>query len=157
MSGCGGGCCGPEAPPPLVTELVVADLRDARALAEHAAPRARWTGLDAKGVDQVKLGTLWALLAGREYRDELVLEFAPLHEVSEDGPWVFRVPDALVALLAEVDDAGASRAAPAWAATDELALDGWDAEGAAALLAALRGLARSARDGGTPLLMRVSL
>jgi hypothetical protein len=157
MSGCGGGCCGPEAPPPLVTDLVVADPRDARAVAEDASPRARWSGLDAKGVDQVRLATLWALLAGREYRDELVLEFVPLHEVSGDGPWVFRVPDALVALLAGVDEAGAARAAPAWAATDELALDGWDAEGAAALIAGLRDLAHGARAGGKPVLMRVSL
>jgi hypothetical protein len=155
--GCGGGCCGPEAPPGVTTDLLVADPRDATAVAEATAPRARWAGIDARGVDQVKLGTLWALLAGREYRDELVLEFVPLHEVSEDGPWVFRVPDPLVALLADVDDAGASRAAPAWAATDELALDGWDAEGAAALIDGLRGLARGARAGGKPLLMRVSL
>ena len=157
MSGCGGGCCGPEVPPSVTTDLLVADAREARAVADDPAPRARWPGLDARGVDQVKLGILWALLAGREYRDELVLEFVPLHEVSENGPWVFRVPDPLVALLAEADDGRASRAAPAWAASDELALDGWDAESAAALLEDLRGLARGARAADKPLLMRVAL
>lgn len=154
---CGGGCCSPEAPPSVVTDLVIADPRDARAVAEEATPRARWSGLDAKGVDQVKLGTLWALLASHDFRDDLVLEFVPLHEVCEDGPWVFSFPEPLVALLAELDDARASRAAPAWAGTDELAMDGWDVEGAAALIGGLRSLARAARTEQKPLLMRVSL
>ena len=157
MSGCGGGCCGPEVPPSVTTDLLVAEPGDARAVAEDPAPRARWTGADAKGVDQVKLGILWALLAGREYRDALVLEFVPLHEVSADGPWVFRVPDPLLALLAEADEGRVGRAAQAWAASDELALDGWDAESAAALLEDLCGLARGARAADRPLLMRVAL
>ncbi len=155
---CSGGCCGtPEVPPSVISDLVIADEREARAVAGEAVPRRRWTGIDAEGVDQVKLATLWALLAGREFRDELVSEFVPLHEVSDDGPWVFRFPAPLVQLLAELEDDRASRLGSAWAGTEELELDGWDAESVAPLLHGLRSLARGAHAEKKSVLMRVSL
>ncbi len=156
---CSGGCCGgAEVPPAVRTGLVIADESEARAVADDAAPLRRWTGIDAEDVDQVRLATLWTLLAGREFRDELVREFVPLHEVSEEGPWVFRVPDPLVELLAELDDArAAARIAPAWAGTEELELDGWDAESVTPLLDGLRSLARGALAEKRSMLMWVSL
>ncbi len=136
---------------------MIAEEREAPSVATEAAPSRRWTGIDANGFDQVKLATLWALLAGQEFRDELVYEFTPLHEVSTDGPWIFRVPAPLVQALAEVDDRRASEIVPAWAATEELELDGWDAEAVAPLLEGLRSLARSARAELKPVLMSVRL
>jgi hypothetical protein len=154
---CGGGCGSGAAPPPILTALVLADEREARAVAEAPAPVGRWPGLDARGLDQVKLALLWALLAGEPFRDELVLEFAPLEEVSADGPWVFRVPPALAAALADVDVARAAELAAAWAACEELELDGWEPAAAHAMLDQLRGVARAAGAAGKPLLMWVSL
>ncbi len=144
-------------PPAALTDLVIAEEREARAVADEPGPRRRWTGIDAEGVDQVKLAKLWALLAGREFRDELVYEFVPLHEVSEEGPWVFRVPDPLVQLLAELDDARAFPIVSAWAGIEELELDGWEPESVAPLLDGLRSLARGAHAQKKSLLMRVSL
>lgn len=143
--------------PAVASAVVVAGEGEAGAVARDAAARERWPGVDARGLDQVKLALLWALLAGRPFRDELVLEFAPLDEVSADGPWVFRVPPALAALLAEVGPDRAADLATAWADSDELAVDGWEPEGAGAMLGALRELARSARAAARPLLLRVSL
>src|SRR5690242_6358615 len=105
---CSGSCgAGVEVPAGLATALVMADEREARAVAEDPAPCRRWPGVDAKGLDQVKLALLWALLDEQPFRDESVLEFAPLAEVSEDGPWVFRVPPPLVAALAALEPARA--------------------------------------------------
>jgi hypothetical protein len=135
----------------------MADEGEAPLVAADPSPHRRWPGLDAKGLDQVKLALLWALLAGQPFRDELVHEFAPLEELSEDGPWVFRVPPALVALLAGLAPDRAPLVASAWAATEELELDGWEPGGAAALIDALRGTARAAAAARKPLLMWVSL
>jgi hypothetical protein len=157
-SSCGGGCGGgAELPEGVLTELVIADEGEARRVAEDAAPSRRWPGVDAKGLDQVKLSTLWSLLSGRPFCDELLLEFAPLDEVSEDGPWVFRVPPPLVGLLAalEVDRAGA--VAEAWATSEELELDGWEPAEVRAMLDGLRGVARAAQAAKKPVLMWVSL
>ncbi len=139
------------------TELVIAEEREAPSVATDAAPSRRWTGIDAKGFDQVKLATLWALLAGQEFRDELVYEFTPLHEVSTDGPWVFRVPAPLVQPWRSSTSRTRIAIVPAWAATEELELDGWDAEAVAPLLEGLRSLARGARAELKPVLMSVRL
>jgi len=154
---CSGHCGGAEVPSGVLTDVVIADEGEAPAVAADAAPSRRWPGVVATGLDQVKLARLWALLAGQEFRDELVFEFAPLHEVSEDGPWVFRVPAALRELLASADEARAAAIADAWAATEELELDGWEPDAVGSLLGALRSLARTARLSGKPLLMWVSL
>ncbi len=156
---CGSGGCGSggDAPPRILTALVIAEERDARPVAEEPAPVARWPGLDAQGLDQVKLALLWALVSGEPFRDGLVLEFAPLEELSADGPWVFRVPPALVAALAQVEGARAAEVAAGWAACQELELDGWEPAAVVAMLDQLRGLARGARAAGKPLLMWVSL
>lgn len=155
---CGGGCgSGAEAPPAVLSALLVADEREARSVAAAPAPLGRWPGLDAQGLDQVKLALLWALLAGEPFRDELVLEFAPLEEVSADGPWVFRVPPALVAALADLEAPRAAELAARWAACEELELDGWEPAAAGAMLDQLRGVARAAGAAGKPLLMSVSL
>jgi hypothetical protein len=155
---CAGGCgTGGELPAALVTDLVVADEVEARAVADDPAPCRRWPGIGAPGLDQVKLATLWALLSGEEFRDHLIEAFAPLEEVSQDGPWVFRAPPPLVAALAALDPARATEVATAWAETDVLAVDGWEPEDVRELLDGLRGLARAASAARKPLLMRVSL
>lgn len=154
---CGGGCGGGVEAPAVVSELVVAEEGEAALVAADAAPRGRWPRVDAEGLDQVKLALLWALLDGQPFRDELVLEFAPLEEVSADGPWVFRVPPPFAALLAAAEPDRARAAAAAWAATQELELEGWEPDAAAAMVDALRGVARAAAAARRPLLMRVSL
>jgi hypothetical protein len=158
--GCGGcGGCGPgvELPAGLVTELVIADEREAVAVAEAPAPSRRWPGIDAQGVDQVKLASLWALLAGRAPDETLIHAFTPLAEISEEGPWVFRFPAALAAALAALDERRAAAAAAAWARTEALEVEGWEPADVRALLDALRGVARAAAAAGKPLLMWVSL
>jgi hypothetical protein len=155
---CGGGCgAGVEVPTGLVTELVLADEREARAVAEDPAPCRRWPGIGAPGLDQVKLATLWAVLSGAAFGDHLLEAFAPLEEVSPDGPWVFRVPPPLVEGLAALEAGRAADVASAWAATDELVVDGWEAAEARERLDALRGVARAASAARKPLLMWVRL
>lgn len=155
---CGGGCgAGVELPAGLVTELVIADEHEAVAVSEHPAPSRRWPGIDAQGVDQAKLATLWALLAGRPPDDALIHAFTPLAEVSDEGPWVFRVPAELAAALAALDPRRTPSSAAAWARSDELEVEGWEPGDVRALLDALRGVARAAAAARKPLLMWVSL
>jgi hypothetical protein len=157
--GCGGGGCGTgvELPVGVVSEIVMADDADAEAVAEDAAPSRRWPGLDAGGLDQVKLAILWAILSGGELRDALVEAFTPLAEVSADGPWVFRVPSDLVAALAGLEAGRAGTVAAAWSGAEELQLEDRDPDDVRRLLDGLRGVARAAQAARKPLLMRVSL
>jgi hypothetical protein len=141
----------------VLTGIVVAEEREAAAVAREAPPRPSWTGADLRGIEVVKLASLWALLARRDFRVETIEEFAPLHEESENGPWVYRFPAALAALLAELDDRVAEPTTRAWANADELALEGWDAGDVGDVLGALRSVAQTARSAGKPLLLWMSL
>ncbi len=74
----------------VLTDVVIADEGEAEAVATERVPAKRWRGIDAKGIDQVKLATLWARLAQRgldvESIVKLTTDFATLFEVSEGGP-----------------------------------------------------------------------
>lgn len=158
--GCGGcsGCGGAgEVPPDVVTEIVIADEGDALAVAEDSAPGRRWPAIDADGVDQVKLATLWAIVTGLEACDVILEAFTPLAEVSVDGPWVFRVPPGLVSALAEIDAGRAPAVAETWARSEELDVEDRDPGEIRKLLDGLRGVARAATAAHKPVLMRVSL
>jgi hypothetical protein len=142
----------------VLTDIVIANESEAKAIATSSVPSREWPGIDAKGIDQVKLGTLWALLTGQDFKVESVVnEFVTLHEVSEDGPWVFRVPPQIVKLLADLDDERANTTALAWAATDEFVLAQWEGGAVRSILDELRSLARSANATSKSLLMWMSL
>lgn len=145
----------------VLTDVVIADEGEAEAVATERVPAKRWRGIDAKGIDQVKLATLWARLAQRgldvESIVKLATDFATLFEVSEEGPWVFRIPGRLVELLADLDDQHAATTAVAWASTEEFVLDRWDSGAVRSILDELRSLAREARAKKKSLLMWMSL
>ncbi len=75
-----------------------------------------------KGFTDVEVGTLWAILEGKEWD-------ADLHELESDGggdegdSWLFRFPDRLVLLLAHVEHSALDAALPRWADTEELQVD----------------------------------
>jgi hypothetical protein len=141
----------------VLTGIVVAEEREAAAVAREAMPRSSWAGIDLRGIEVVKLASLWSLLASREFHLETIEEFLPLHEESDDGPWVYRFPADLAQLLAELDEDAVEPIAGAWAATDELALDGWDPSSTGALLRDLRAIVRAARERRKPLLLWMTL
>jgi hypothetical protein len=106
--------------------------------------------VDAKGLDQVKLGTLGELLLegevsyGPTYDRLTIAMFEPAHEFSEEE-WVFRIPDRLAERLAGLSDDELSDVLEKWEQTDELQIDGWNTETTAGLLRELRTLARKAQ------------
>ncbi|TSD57041.1 hypothetical protein FFI97_023085 [Variovorax sp. KBS0712] len=75
-----------------------------------------------KGFTDLEVGTLWAILEGKEWD-------ADLHELESDeggdegDSWLFRFPDRLVQLLAHVEHSALDAALPRWADTEELQVD----------------------------------
>ena len=142
----------------VLTEILIASDADADDLAAATAPIERWLGLDAKGHNEVTLGTLWHVLDGgtAETADlETFAEFVCLTKASEEGPWVFRLPLGLVRSLSLLSDEQAGAAASGWCLADEL--QGLGHEGCYELLLRLRALAQQAEAEGKTLLMWISL
>jgi hypothetical protein len=113
----------------VLTDFVVASPKDAKRVGKSSCPSKDFKGLDAKGIDTVKLGTLYAILTGAEFDPSFMSEDALRFAASEEGPWVFEVPSDLVKLLAELNDKELKSVAAKWAKTEEFSPkhDNWPA------------------------------
>lgn len=140
----------------VLTDIVIADHSEGQQLAEHSVPSKTWEGIDAKGIDPVKLGTLVAILSKVEYQDEIIDEFELLASGSDDeGPWVMTTPSSLVDLLTSAADLDS--VAERWAQTEEFQLDQWSVSQVRETLGELAQLAVKAQEKGKPLIMWMSL
>jgi len=108
-------------------------------------PSREFGGIDVKGIDTVKFGMLHAMLTGRTF-DDVLPSYDPVAEVSADGPWVFRLPEELVARLAALSPEERQAAGVKWAATEEFALSGWEEAAVSDGLVEICRLARQAAD-----------
>jgi hypothetical protein len=101
----------------VLTDFIVADASDAKKLGDQ---RETFDGLDAKGIDQVRMGTLYALLTSTEYSPAfLVTEESFAYSASEDGPWVQPIPGDMVQLLAKMSPPERQRIGDEWFKTEE--------------------------------------
>src|SRR4051794_30941380 len=89
----------------------------------------RWACLESKGIDTIKLSTLWQILnnqpldgidAGAQFMMDGLLD-----QRSDEGPWLYLLPDALVAAVAALDEDAEESVSEKWAETEEFQLDGW--------------------------------
>lgn len=107
-------------------------------------PAGRLPTVPASAVDPVKLARLLAIVDGQQMSDDLHLALdamTPVASGGAEGPWVCRLPAALVDALAEAEEFG--KWAAAWATTEEWSFDRGTPD---ALERLLRDLARLARS-----------
>jgi hypothetical protein len=140
----------------VLRDLVVAADVDAERVARARGPAEEFDGIDIKGIDSVKFGILHSILTGRAFK-EILPACDPVVTVSEEGPWVFRIPCDLVARLAAITGDEKRAAVTKWAATEEFALDGRPPSEVAHAFDEIAALARRAVDGGQSLFLWMSL
>jgi hypothetical protein len=140
----------------VLSDLVVAPAGDAERVAHAEVPSRAFDGIDIKGIDSVKFGTLQSILTGRPF-EELLSEYDPVVTVSDEGPWVFRIPHELLTRLVALDHTERARVAKQWASTEEFGLDGWAEDDVAGALGSISTLARKAVDSGQTLFLWMSL
>ncbi len=102
----------------VLTDFVIANRSDAQKVCDSACPARDFSGLDAKGFDPVKLGTLYAIVIGADI-DPSTVGVPPLATGGDEGPWVTEVPPHLVEQLARLDAKRIAQVANDWAKTDE--------------------------------------
>ena len=141
----------------VLTDLVVADESEAEELAASISPLERWPGIDAKGIDPVKLGKLLSILAGESYSHSIPGEFSEIAAFSDDGPWVLRVPPRLVLSLSEIGDADVRRISTQWFAGEEFAHSGYDLAITEEVVTSLRELSKKATAERKEMLMWMCL
>jgi hypothetical protein len=129
----------------VLTDFVVTDRQDAQRVCDSDCPCKDFDGLDAKGIDTVKLGALYAILFGKEFDATFMLD-SSLCSGRDEGPWVFAVPTELVERLARLTAKQLQSVAAMWAATEQFSpkYDNWPAEAVRQILEELVGLCRRA-------------
>jgi len=113
----------------LVSDFFVASEEEAMRYAERMseddqgkATTSHVRPAEHNGLTDLEVGTLWAILEGKEWD-------ADLHELENDesgeegDSWLFRFPDRLVQLLANVEHSALEAALRQWADTEELQVD----------------------------------
>lgn len=141
----------------VLTDFVVADRGDAQRVCDAGCPSRDFDGIDAKGIDAVKLGTLHAIVTGGGYDPSFIGEL--LCDGGEDGPWVCEVPPDSVRRLAILTPDQLAEAGRKWAATEEFSpkCDNWPPERVQEVLGDLATLYKRAVNEGKPVLMWMSL
>ena len=133
----------------VLAELVVADASEADAILASDQPTRDWEGFGFKGLDNVKLVQLWALMESGDPGDRFEERLKALTSRSkgDDGPWVDVLPPPMIEVLAEaasLDDGEVGTLASSWGGIPEF--KGWDPGEVSDLLGLVGEMAESARD-----------
>ena len=138
----------------VLTDLIIADKNEAETVAVSIAPLEQWQGIDAKGQSQITLGTLLCILRDESYDESVLDAFPLLAQESEDGAWVFAVPDELVSGLHQLEDTQIPMIVSEWRKSEEMQDVNYNVE---SFFRELKSLATEAVSQQKSVLMWVSL
>lgn len=141
----------------VLIDLIVVDSSCAEDIALSDSPAAEFEGLEAKGIDPVKLCTLKSILMEKPYDGTWISDFELLAGDESEGPWVTGVPSDLVAALCSLSEQNIAGVSAKWHETEEFALDGWDLGDVETALRGIWQLALRARLEQKPMLMWMSV
>ena len=112
----------------VLTDFVAVKRDEAEIVCQSLNPSKDFAGIDAKGIDTVKMGTLYAILMGVKADPAFMSDF--VCQASEDGPWVSEVPQDMARKLAELAPTELRSIGARWATTEEFTMEygGWPPE-----------------------------
>jgi len=141
----------------MLSDFIVADTREVPSILKSVNPSAKWESAQFKGLSEVNLCQLWAILKHSEFNEADLSKFKLFSNDQHEGPWAIVVPGELTANIAAVKDSDILHVAELWSRTDELAMDRWQVSDVVAMLQAVRKLSSSAVQGHKSLILWVSL
>lgn len=106
----------------VLTDIVVAQESEAERIAGSDVPAGEWPGVAGKGMTFVEWAVVWAAAVGDSSRAVGYVEILGdglLSQQSDDGPWVFKLPEGLVDVLAGLDSEAVQPLARALMETEE--------------------------------------
>ena len=138
-----------------VTHIVAAEDEEYMAVGESGCPLDEWSGIEAPGLDTVKLATLHCLLTGDSLQAALDL-YEPVY-VAESETIILRIADEVLEKLVVLDEDALESVASELAATEAFEREQRDAEDVLAHLMELAELAQLAESQGQVLFVWMSL
>ncbi|MDR3300246.1 MAG: hypothetical protein LBU43_09690 [Candidatus Accumulibacter sp.] len=141
----------------LVTHIVAADEDELTEVAETASPLKIWSGVEAPGLDTVKLAALHALLTGDSLQTALDLYEPALVTGAGEDVIVLRVSGELLEELALLDEESLETVASELAATEVYEKENADPDELRDCLTALAELAQLAESQEQTLWVRIGM
>ncbi len=138
-----------------VTNIVAAEEDEYTAVGESTCPLDEWSGIEAHGLDTVKLATLHCILTGDSLQMALDL-YEPVY-VGENETVILRIADEFLEKLVVLDEDALEDVASELAATEEFESEQWDAEDVLEHLTELTELAQLAESQGQALFVWMCL
>jgi hypothetical protein len=140
----------------IINDIFIASETDLIKLTVFDSPLDFFPGIDASGINKVKIAMLSNIVGNVKF-DEALNEQPLIKTISEQGPWISRIPDRLRDMLASLANQDLQKVAVKWGKTKEFAADGWKHKDIAMLLEKLAHLARQAQPDGKSLFLWTSL
>ena len=109
---------------------------DAEAIVGSEYPLGSLKGVNVDGLDPLQIAALHSVLAGKELA-ELIENYEPVAAGSKSGPWLVKIPEDLIADLANVSPDNQASIGNQWAALEPLQGAGWSEQDAVGHLARL--------------------
>jgi len=130
----------------MMTNIVAAEEDEYSAVGESSNPLDEWSGIEAPGLDSIKIATLHSLLTSDPLQVALD-RYEPVY-VAENEIIVLRVADEMLEKLATIDEDALESIAIEVAATEEFENEHWETEDIVEQLISLVDLAQLAESQG---------
>jgi hypothetical protein len=129
-----------------VTCIVSADDDEASAIAASGSPLEDWSGIEAPGVDTIKLAALHSLLTGDSLQRALDLYEPIAADEGDNETIVLRIDGELFDALAQLDEEAIENLVDELAATEAYENEAYESDDIASYLIALADLAQLAES-----------
>jgi hypothetical protein len=144
----------------VISTLLVARPNEAEAVLASDEPSRTWDGFSYRGLDRIKLATLWALVESNFDNDRLNDRLDQIRTIpqGDKGPWVDILPTTMLSELASIavmEEDDQARVAELWGKTNEFRY--WDRSKVIDLLRSIGDAAETAQLDGKTLLLWTSL
>ncbi|MBK8895270.1 MAG: hypothetical protein IPN64_14935 [Propionivibrio sp.] len=130
----------------MMTNIVAAEEDEYSAVGESSNPLDEWSGIEAPGLDSIKIATLHSLLTSDPLQVALD-RYEPVY-VAENETLVLRLADEMLEKLATIDEDALESIAIEVAATEEFENEHWETEDIVEQLISLVDLAQLAESQG---------
>ncbi len=108
----------------MLSQIVLADLGDARRVFDSRCPTREFPGMDTLGMSISEFEALYSILTLTESIRPLIQREDFLFTGSVEGPWVVRLLDDFVTKLAGLTESELPRIGSEWALSDEVTAHG---------------------------------
>ena len=142
----------------ILSDFVIANSNEAKDIGVSLRPADSWQTLEGwKGIETIKLSTLFCSITGEQYTNDLQKSFPLVGGNRDEGPWVFEFPEKILSCFSEISNSDIPSIAKKWVTTEELEMDGWSCSDAEMFIGQISEYAKIAETESKQLFLWLSL